>query len=52
MGFAATQVDGMSLWQFLSQVEGYADAHTPDKDKKNKLSDAQFESLASLMDET
>jgi hypothetical protein len=50
MGFTATQVDQMSLWQFLSQIEGYAEANTPDDKKTPRLSDAQAEDLSAWMD--
>lgn len=50
MGFTACQIDEMSLWQLLAQVEGYADAHTPEDKKAKHLSDAEAAEIGDWLD--
>ncbi|UOK70192.1 hypothetical protein [Ancylobacter polymorphus] len=44
MGFTPQQIDGMSMWQFMASVEGFAQAHDPDA--RSKLSEAEKDDLA------
>ena len=39
----------MSLWQFMAQVEGYADANTPEDQKVAALSDTEIDDISSMM---
>lgn len=48
MGFTPQQIDAMSLWQFQSAVNGYADAHDPDGDKG--LDQEELNELSQLID--
>ena len=43
MGFSPTEVNQMSVWQFMAAVEGYVKANTP-KDN-GKLSNAEKDEL-------
>ena len=44
MGFSPTEVNQMSVWQFMAAVEGYVKANTP-KDN-GKLTGAEKDDLA------
>ena len=43
LGYTPQQVDDMSIWQFVSACEGYADAHNPED--QNSLSAAEADEL-------
>lgn len=49
MGFTAVQVDELSLWQFIAQIDGYVDANTPEDAKTETLSDAEVDDLSAWM---
>lgn len=34
IGYTPTQINDMSIWQYMSAVEGYAKAHNPDSAKE------------------
>lgn len=34
IGFTPTEIDQMSVWQFMSAVDGYAKAHDPEAAKE------------------
>lgn len=42
MGFAPQQVDRMSMWQFFAALNGWAAAHSP---QRNKLSETEASEL-------
>lgn len=50
MGFTACQVDEMSLWQLLAQVEGYSEANTTEDKKAEHLSDAEVADIGDWLD--
>lgn len=43
MGFTPSQINEMSLWQFLASVEGYAKAHSSDEGLSAKEADDLWE---------
>lgn len=42
IGFTPQQVNEMSVWQFMSAVDGYAEANTPDD---GALTNAEIDEL-------
>lgn len=49
MGFPATVVDEMSMWQLTAQVEGYIDGNSP-KERRG-MSNEEFDAIAKRLDE-
>jgi hypothetical protein len=51
MGISAVDINDMSLWEFMAQVDGYVDANTPESEKNKKpLSEDEFDALARFID--
>ena len=48
MGISADRVNKMSLWQLMAQAESWVDQHTPEKDRKMSVDEA--DSLDAWMD--
>lgn len=48
MGMSAAEVDRLSMWQLMAQAEAFIDQHTPEKDRKMSVDEA--DSLDAWMD--
>lgn len=51
MGFTPADVDAMSLWQFMAALDGWVEAHTPEDQKSERMSENDATGLSAWMDE-